>query len=1718
MGAAVCPWLALTAVLVALVYLPEVECVADPVMVLPKLANLPRLGAKGERTELGAGTPPTLMEQRNQCRKILDLWRSEHADYAVYKHAKAMFDKLSLETREGSAGFEDMDALYRGLSQVAEHWTSSPSGQVFAAASQRCEDTATVSYKVFLPQEADQAAQLKSRQKAECAAMTRSLQDQLDALLTVISEGLRQAREDHELVQQAVKSVEQEWTSKRSSIALDRAVEQAATKQAELEEGTRKLDKQLADEESSERRRALHELGVFLQEQVEWQKREVDRLNGEKALVALQTATAERKREAADSALERRLELNQTVTDDTKSLWGQIGALKRVGASKGGLNEQDTLQMSGMVNELQGIRIGLWRSFRDEERAVLSQDYTKDKERLEKLLKHQKGEVDKATHAFTLLESAQRSIRAQVSLLMTPGDRSVAYRRLSTLTTQAEASRLMQKRAMLRHVQLQSELTETQNKLNQAQMRPKNQTLLTERVLAGMDALEADFKQNVSKYGAIEAHQGLKVLKQKREHLSTLMHLAHRQELAAEVAQAVAKKEVRSLAPGIQKLIRDLQGKLNHFMCSEPTQKNAEAQIREGRLQIEPWLSKVHAEQLSGARARVDAMKQQMEAEDEAETRRVSAQASLKELSQLEMRYNATTDKFKKSRMVRRVTLLRKSANKARLALTRAEEKVTAAEQMKAKQELESQLRTTCQIPKHLSAWNQCCNIASQRWLWAQPQYASIMNSQQLVQAAGQLTGEQDAALLTEKTAELQRAWDASGAGVAYAGVQAECNKPQHKGHDAHARVEARVERTAKDLTQALAEEKAASQELDDANAEVVSTKDSLRQAKEDDAKSLNVTVADMTTDSMAVKQWKYMLAAAKRKQSALKGAFEVASGKRIAAQEASDDAVKQLEAAQGATEILEKIAQLEPMIKRQRDTTTDVRKRAKAKKQLEEMDAQKFTIEQARSAADLGGGSSNTGVSRTELVANYVAQFQAERTMSAINGMLTQLRAMEEQAKNSKAEHAAIVEKIRLLEADLKTVQDTKFQAEAQGTQKLAAAKSAGMGAFTTKQMMVSTHSLLKRRAKAMQEVMAGTGQSSEAVAARTEAQAKLEAIDNELLRIEEMQRNLAPEASGVIGRGNQDKASKTVTLGEVQHDAPREKNVLGETSQQASARTAFQRKVSTASVKTAQMINQLEQELMQLKQAESNANTNHQKARVARDIADANMRLEEANHVADQIAVHERVLTRANKDDTIVRQGLKLQSELKELKQQLTLSAMFMQGRTLADPNTPNVTDSAGNGFQLNAVARMVASRRARDARASAKQMDTMLQAVKHALAVVPSASRMRVAAKTTQRRATAMVKILRNRLHKLRARAPAEKDTAEYAAREQQIAEVQHNLNKQIKIAQSAKNAIENSERALGSQAHTEQKHGPGCAQLSDKGAAETCKQLHQEAESRCSQLHHDMYNKCCGSIVLGWQWGRSSYQTFQSSQLLMEEGKPYWEKAISSAQKKAQLEKMQAQRAASLKARQKWEMSQDRQVSTAVEELCAVKSEADAKHLAGLEANAEHMHTLDDEDEPLSELTLNNVPAGTADGATDLTGTTQASLHKAIDESTSTLKRQLDALQKHHEDEISKAKAEKVFGHTQALMTKVRGMAKEGFVDEHSQRMRAEAARSGQEEGAEAHEEGAEQSQENAAAQQLAARQEEFARKQKELAVQKEMEASARNADLVEQVCNHLSLTS
>jgi len=262
-----------------------------------------------------------------------------------------------------------------------------------------------------------------------------------------------------------------------------------------------------------------------------------------------------------------------------------------------------------------------------------------------------------------------------------------------------------------------------------------------------------------------------------------------------------------------------------------------------------------------------------------------------------------------------------------------------------------------------------------------------------------------------------------------------------------------------------------------------------------------------------------------------------------------------------------------------------------------------------------------------------------------------------------------------------------------------------------------------------------------------------------------------------------------------------------------------------------------------MQLRQAESNAKTNHQKAQAAKDIADANMRLEEAKHVAEQVAVHERVLARANADDTMVKDGLKLQTELKDLKLQLTLSAMFMQGRTLADPNTPNVTDASGNNFRLNAVARLEAGRRSRDAKASAKQMNAMLQAVTHALAVVPRASKMRVSAKITERKATARVALLRSRLKKLRAREPAEAGTAAEKVREQQIAEVQRNLNKQIQIAQSAKKAIKSSERALGSQAHSEQTHGQGCAQLSDKGAVDTCKRLHQEAESQCSQLHHD-----------------------------------------------------------------------------------------------------------------------------------------------------------------------------------------------------------------------------------------------------------------------------------
>jgi hypothetical protein len=166
--------------------------------------------------------------------------------------------------------------------------------------------------------------------------------------------------------------------------------------------------------------------------------------------------------------------------------------------------------------------------------------------------------------------------------------------------------------------------------------------------------------------------------------------------------------------------------------------------------------------------------------------------------------------------------------------------------------------------------------------------------------------------------------------------------------------------------------------------------------------------------------------------------------------------------------------------------------------------------------------------------------------------------------------------------------------------------------------------------------------------------------------------------------------------------------------------------------------------------------------------------------------------------------------------------------------------------------------------------------------------------------------------------------------------------------------------------------------------------------------------------------------------------------------------------------------------------------------------------------------LSDFTLNNVPAGTADGATDLTWKTQASLGRAIDSSTGTLKRQLDEIQTRHDEELAIKEANEVFGQTKASMDRVHKMAKDGFIDRYSLRLRSEAAQaaggasksSAPTASTEEQEEQLEQSSQDGQAKELAMRQAKFAEKQRELAVQKEMDASARNADVVEQVAKKL----
>jgi hypothetical protein len=273
---------------------------------------------------------------------------------------------------------------------------------------------------------------------------------------------------------------------------------------------------------------------------------------------------------------------------------------------------------------------------------------------------------------------------------------------------------------------------------------------------------------------------------------------------------------------------------------------------------------------------------------------------------------------------------------------------------------------------------------------------------------------------------------------------------------------------------------------------------------------------------------------------------------------------------------------------------------------------------------------------------------------------------------------------------------------------------------------------------------------------------------------------------------------------------------------------------------------------------------------------------------------------------------------------------------------------------------------------------------------------------------------------------------------------------------------------------------------------------------------------MYEKCCGSIVQGWQWGRSSYQAYQTSQLEMEQGKPYWEKPASPAEKSVQLEKLQAQEQSSNQAKQQWEVSQDKKVATVALQLCALKAQSDAQHLSAFQAASEARYTVEDADEPLSDYTLNDIPLGTADGADDLSVETQSSLHRSIEHSTATLQEELDVLQTHHQDELMRADAAKVFTEVEAMMTKVLAMNKDGFVDEHTLRVRQEAAggSGGATAAAEQQEEQMETNAADAGAQQLALRQAEFAQKQKELAVQKEMEASARNAEITEQLAKEL----
>jgi hypothetical protein len=1596
----------------------ETESVMDPVVVLPKLQRLPM---SPSQVKLG-DRAPSLMERRNQCRKILSLWRKGHPEYSAYRNAKEMFDSSSLKVSElpdPLSGFEELDRLHSGLMRVSDQWTGSPAGEVYSGAAERCDRDGTVSYKVFEPPQADEEAQEAAREEEACDNMKKQLQSQLNKLLVVVKEGLHQADDDHRVAEEALQALQVQWRNSRSAIALQKAQAEAEHQLRALEPRAAALDGQ-GDNEAAE-------LATFVREEIEWHSQEANLRSMESTVQKNARDAAATNKKRAEQALARRLALNATVMKATKQPRAKLGALERIAAAKGGMNKQDRLRVTELVTEVQQVRLDKWKAFAEQERSRLLAQAREQVVQLQEQVKDAQAAVDSRKEATTLLEGSHRAMRAQLSLLVSDGDRSLAARRLSVLNTRVEKARGLLQLGILSQIDTKRQLLDKERHIVTLEAEGvANATARAESVVQSLDHLEHQLKNNTTEYGAIDSARALAILRPARDALIRQMEARNTLELKHEVA--VATGLVRAQEPELHALILELHKKMDLFVCGEPTFINMQDALNEARRQIEPILNRVHSSLLLGSRDMLRASEKRIAAEQVADAARKAAEKAEAAKAALEEKYAKMSAELPRARLVRRLNLQRRATLASTLQLRRAEARAAAAVKSMHTEELQRRIVRTCRLEVHLDAWNHCCHSVLTAWRWGRSEWAAVENAKQLEVSAQNLAGPEETAILAAREQRMMSAWNQSGSGLAFKEVVQHCSAPPGPQHPAHRNAERRVKYATDDLVKAKAASDAAAEEMANGQEALTQTTEGLHEAE----KAGNGTISE------SMKQWKLVFKASKRRFQSLKGALSVANHKTAMAEKALSYATKNLNAAQEATAFLDKSAKLMKRLNQARKTTIDVRKQVTLRAQIEESKEQMFNVELARGLADRGEGASTAGVSRGDMIANYVARFQASRTKSSLQLVLTQLRDMEERARGNKVEHGALEEKITALEADIAHLKQIEMETSAVGDLKLAAVKAAGAGAVSTKQILVTTQHLLKRRAVYMQEIIdADTGAGQITEQEQADAVEELAHINDELLRVAQTQQQLAPEATARIAAEEAAAAAADPArrLGEEQNST---QQLLGEAAGARAARVKLS--VSTAQVKAEQLINQLEQQVPKFKKALDDAKTEKQKQRAETDLRELEMKLEEARDKRGIIAAHAKVLDRAAKDDTLVSTAMNLKAELSDMKHQLILSAIFMKGQSSAGASTPNTTSSSGAVFQLDSLARMLANRRSRDARAQAKQMDSLLNAVDHALAAVPQSAVMRVAARRTLKRATTKTKLLRRKLKKLQDLEAPQEGSAEETARNQNIQNVLTELNKQTQLSQAAKAAIESNERAIADQAKQEQKSGGevSCAELPSEGAREHCTALDDEVASRCGAVHHKAYEQCCRSIVQGWQWGRAKFQAYQASTLELQQ-EPYWEKRGTPAEQRSQLTQMQQHRKTNEVAKKRWMNSDDRKVSLMASDLCAVRAKTHEAVLEGLHKLATEIHTQQDADEPLSNVTADNVPAGTADGKTDLSQQTQSALHYQMKKATDSLQVDLQEMERKRKAEIARGLAVRAFTRTKSMLADVHKMEEGGFAD-------------------------------------------------------------------------------